>query len=202
VSKEGVTVSNNEVSSPIEPTPPAVPDDVATRILDGFRKGELPSWMTRTSYNSAVLKVGLVDGETVKITAPSQRLAEAKESSNEAVLELLMKKAAGETVEEATLSEARARAGGAAIDYLAGVITEFGPAIRFERPLIVGDQVLFEKGSSIPPLFEVKDPAAREAIVKDHLAPGVYVQLMLGAQGLSIPAVEIFMASPGNASGG
>jgi hypothetical protein len=190
---------SEENGQPAPKVEPSVPDDIATRILDGFRKGELPSWMTRTSYNSAILKVGLADGETVKITAPSQRIAEAKETTNDAVVELLMKKAAGETVEETTLSEARARAGRAAIDYLAGVITEFGPAIRFERPLIVGDQVLFEKGSSIPPLLEVKDPAAREAIVKDHLAPGVYAQLMLGAQGFSIPAVEIFMASPGNA---
>ncbi len=193
---------NEDNGQPAPKTEPSVPDDIATRILDGFRKGELPSWMTRTSYNSAILKVGLVDGETVKITAPIQRIAEAKETTNEAVLELLMKRAVGEEVDPATLEEARARASRAAIDYLAGVITEFGPAIRFERPLIVGDQVLFEKGGPIPPLFDVKDPAAREAIVKDHLAPGVYVQLMLGAQGLSIPAVEIFMASPGNASGG
>jgi len=115
------------------------------------------------------------------------------------LLELLMKKAGGEEVDEATLEETRARAGRAAIDYLAGVITEFGPAIRFERPLIVSDEVLFEKGTPIPPLSEVKGAAAREAIVKDHLAPGVYVQIMLRAQGLSIPVVEIFMATPGNA---
>jgi len=140
--------------------------------------------------------------ETVSITASSQRLAEAKESSNDAVLELLMKKADGEDVAEATLEEARARASRAATDYLAGVITEFGPAIKFERPLVVSDDVLFTKGDPIPPLSEVKDPAAREAIVKDHLAPGLYVMVMLGAQGLSIPVVELFMAMPGNESGG
>ncbi len=197
-------MSNHEAPLTDEPnidetTSPDVPDNIATRILDGFRKGELPPWMTRTSYNSATIKVGLAEGETVSITAPSQRLSEAKESTNDAVLELLMKRAGGEEVDEAILEEARARAGRAAIDYLAGVITEFGPAIKFERPLIVGDEVLFEKGAPIPPLSEVKDAAAREAIVKDHLAPGVYVQLMLGVQGLSIPAVEVFMATPGNA---
>ncbi len=195
-------MSDQEAPHTDEPTSPDVPDDIASRILKGFQKGELPPWMTRTSYNSAVIKVGLADGETVSITAPSQRLAEAKESSNDAVLELLMKKAGGEEIDEATLEEARARAGRAAIDYLAGVITEFGPAIRFERPLIIGEEVLFEKGSPISPLSEVKDAAAREAIVKDHLAPGLYVQIMLGAQGLSIPTVEIFMATPGNESGG
>ncbi len=192
-------MSSNEVSTAVEAASSPVPDDIASRILQGFQKGELPPWMTRTSYNSAIIKVGLADGETVSITAPSQRLAEAKESSNDAVLELLMKKAGGEEVDEATLEETRARASRAAIDYLAGVIIEFGLAIKFERPLIVGDEVLFEKGTPIPPLSEVKDAAAREAIVKDHLAPGLYVQIMLGAQGLSIPVVEIFMATPENA---
>ena len=110
-----------------------------------------------------------------------------------------MKRADGEDVVDATLEEARARASRASVDYLAGVITEFGPAIKFERTLVVGDEVLFTSGDQIPPLSEVKDPAAREAIVKDHLAPGLFVQVMLGAQGLSIPAVEIFMAVPGNA---
>ena len=192
-------MSNHEVSPAVEPTTPAVPEDIASRILAGFQRGELPPWMKRTSYNSAVLKIGLADGETVSITAPSQRLAEAKESSNEAVLELLLKRANGEDVADATLEEARARAGRASIDYLAGVITEFGPAIKFERPLIVGEEVLFEKGAQIPPLSTVKDPAAREAIVKDHQAPGLYVRVMLGAQGLSIPVVELFLAVPGNA---
>ena len=46
---------------------------------------------------------------------------------------------------------------------------------------------------------EVKDAAAREAIVKDHLAPGFFVMVMLGAQGLSIPAVELFLGDPGYA---
>jgi hypothetical protein len=137
--------------------------------------------MARTSYNSAVLKVGLAEGETVSITAPSQRLVEAKETTNDAVLELLVKRADGQDIDDATLEEARARASRAAVNYLAGVVTEFGPAIRFERPLIVGDDVVFEKGDPIPPLSEVKDAAAREAIVKDHLAPGVYVMVMLGA---------------------
>ena len=195
-------MSDQETPSPVEPTSPDVPNDIASRILQGFQRGELPPWMERTSYNSAVIKVGLADGETVSITAPSQRLAEAKESTNDAVLELLIKKAAGEEVDEATLEETRARASRAAIDYLAGVITEFGPAIRFERPLIVGEDVLFTKGDPIPPLSEVKDAAAREVIVKDHLAPGVFVQVMLGAQVFSIPTIELFMALPGNESGG
>lgn len=195
-------MSSSETPTTVEPNSPAVPDDIASRILAGFKKGELPPWMTRTSYNSAVLKIGLGDGETVSITAPSQRLAEAKESSNDAVMNLLMKRVDGEDVAEATLEETRTRASRAAVDYHAGVITEFGPAIKFERPLVVGDEVLFTRGDQIPPLSEVKDPAAREAIVKDHLAPGLFVQVILGAQGLSIPAVEIFMAMPGNASGG
>ena len=61
----------------------------------------------------------------MSITAPSQRLVEAKESTNDAVLELLMKRADGEDVADATLEEARVSR--SAVDYLAGVITEFGP---------------------------------------------------------------------------
>ena len=148
-------MSSNEVIAPAETTSPAVPEDIASRILAGFQRGELPSWMKRTSYNSAVLKIGLADGKTVSITAPSQRLAEAKESTSDAWLELIMKKAAGEKVDDATLEEARTRAGRAAVDYMAGVITEFGPAIKLERPLIVGEEVLFEQGTAIPPLSTV-----------------------------------------------
>ena len=125
---------------------PPVPDDIASRILAGFKRGELPGWMSRTSHNSAVLKIGLADGETVSITAPSQRLAEARESSNDAVLEILMKRADGEDVADATLDEARARTSRAATDYLAGVITEFGPAIRFEP-------------FSVPPAFPGRLPS-------------------------------------------